>query len=171
MKKIVLLILLVIPAFIFAQTAKPKLKIIPDFALKAGSQDPKFGIEGDLITGVIFKEIYFIGLGGGYASNMGLGGAVYPLFIDGRINFSAKNFLNHFGLNVQKEAMMQVSEQTGITVNTNDPYKTGFLMRLSLSDNLINIPSFSLDVDFPYCISISLNCFLQFNMQCLKNTF
>ena len=132
MKVITLIVLLIIPVFVFAQESRTEIKIIPEFALKFGSQDPKVGIEGDLITGVILKNTYFLGLGGGYASDMGLGGAVYPLFIDGRIYFSPKNFLTHFGLSVQKETGMQVSAQTGITINTNDPYKTGLLLALSL---------------------------------------
>ncbi len=128
MKRIVLLILLVIPAFVFAQTTRPELKIIPEFAVKFGSQDPNLGIEADLISGIVFNDKFFAGLGGGYASNMGLGGPTYPLFFDGRIYFSAKNFLNNLGFNIKKEILMQVSLQNGITINTNYPYKTGLLI-------------------------------------------
>lgn len=128
MKKTFLLLVFIVPNVMFAQSVITGLKIIPEFAFKLGSQDPKLGIEADLITGLVFKDTYFVGLGGGYTSDMGLGGRTYPLFIDGRIYFSPDNFLKKLGFNIQRNVLMQVYIQNGMTINTNDPYKPGLLI-------------------------------------------
>jgi len=115
---------------------KTVLKFIPEVSLKIGSQQPKIGIETCLSAGILFNDIYFIGLGGGYTSDLGLGGKTFPLFLDGRIFFSASKVLNGTGFKIEKKLPVQFTFKQGININRNDPYKSGYILCSGLAYRL-----------------------------------
>lgn len=130
---------------ISAQELSTEIKIIPEISLKFGSQQPAVGGQFDAVVGILFNKKYFAGIGSGYTTNMGLGGGIVPLFLDGRYYFFLpENFLFRTKDN---ENNFMVDFQTGMTINNNSPYKTGFLLGLGLAYrfDFIKIKEF----DFP----------------------
>ena len=128
-----------------AQEISTAIKLIPEISLKFGSQQPAVGGQLDAVAGILFNEKYFAGIGSGYTTNMGMGGGTIPLFFDGRYYlFLPKSFLFRAKDN---ENNFLVDFQTGITINNNNPYKTGFLLGLGLAYrfDFIKIKQF----DFP----------------------
>jgi hypothetical protein len=128
-----------------AQEISTAIKLIPEISLKFGSQQPAVGGQLDAVAGILFNEKYFAGIGSGYTTNMGMGGGTIPLFFDGRYYlFLPKSFLFRAKDN---ENNFLVDFQTGMTINNNNPYKTGFLLGLGLAYrfDFIKIKQF----DFP----------------------
>jgi len=110
---------------ITAQTKTIDLKFIPQTSLKIGSQNPYIGAQLDLIAGVVFQNKYFVGLGGGYCTNMGMGGKTFPLYADARYFFSTnKKFL--FPSKDESNNLL-LEMQIGLSFNNNEPYKNGFI--------------------------------------------
>lgn len=111
---------------LYAQEESSKaIKIIPETSMKIGSQKPAVGAQFGLVAGLLLNEKYMIGVGAGYATNMGMGGAIYPLYIDGRFYFSTKKNLVFAGKDEVND--FQVEAQFGININNNKPYKTGLI--------------------------------------------
>ena len=122
---------------------------------KVGSQHPAVGGQFDLVAGLLFENKYFAGIGGGYCTNMGMGGATLPVYLDGRYYFSlpksiifpAKDEANDF----------QVEVQLGADINNNLPYKTGFLAACGFAYRFdfikiktFRFPSFYAGLNFEY---------------------
>ena len=99
--------------------------------MKIGSQQPAVGGQFDMVTGLLLENKFLVGLGGGYCTNMGMGGATYPLYLDGRFYFSTKKAF----LFTSRDATnnFQVEAQLGININNNKPYKTGFIAAFGLA--------------------------------------
>jgi len=133
MKKILSIFIILFIGFYSAKSQNSKLgiKFIPQASFKIGSQSPSVGGQFDLVIGALFNEKFQAGLGGGYCTNMGMGGSTVPLYADGRFYFSLpKSFLfasrdefNNFRLEAQ----------LGIDINNNLPYKNGFIAALGLA--------------------------------------
>jgi hypothetical protein len=100
------------------------IKIIPQASMKIGSQKPAVGGQFDLVVGYLINDKYQIGVGGGYCTNMGMGGATYPLYVDGRFYFSTKGFL--FASKDESNNFL-IEAQLGMDINNNKPYKSGFI--------------------------------------------
>ncbi len=138
-----------------AQETSPAIKIIPQMSMKIGSQQPAVGGQFDLVVGLVFHDKFFAGIGGGYTTNMGMGGATFPLYLDGRYYFSIpNNFL--FRLQDQ-ENNFQLDMQMGMSINNNDPFKTGFLAGIGLAYLFdfvkikeFNFPAFYLGFNIEY---------------------
>ncbi len=131
MKLIYSILILFIYSEISSQETSKAIKIIPEISMKIGSQQPAVGGQFNLVTGVLFKDKYFAGIGGGYATNMGLGGSTIPLFFDGRYYFSLpKSFLF---ASKDEENNFQVDVQVGMDINNNTPFKTGFLAGIGVA--------------------------------------
>ena len=138
-----------------AQDTTKAIKIIPEISMKIGSQQPAVGGQLNLIAGVLFNTKYFVGIGGGYTSNMGMGGSTIPLFFDGRYYFSLpKSFL--FAAK-DEENNFQVDVQVGMDINNNTPFKTGFLAGIGVAYRFdfikikeFNFPSFYAGLNIEY---------------------
>jgi hypothetical protein len=122
--------ILVILSFIFSyavssQTTNKAIKFIPQMSLKVGSQKPAIGGQFDLVAGILFNDKYLLGLGGGYCTNMGMGGKTFPLYADIRMFFSTKNKILFASKDVENN--FHIAVQLGMDINNNQPYKTGFL--------------------------------------------
>lgn len=131
MKLIYSILLLFIYSDISSQEQSKLIKIIPEMSMKIGSQQPAVGGQFDLVAGVLFNNKYFAGIGGGYATDMGMGGSTFPLFFDGRLYFSPqKSFLF---TSRDEENSFQVDLQIGMNINNNTPFKTGFLMGIGIA--------------------------------------
>jgi|GEM_PF-5816941 hypothetical protein len=116
---------------IYSQEKNLKLKFFPQISLKVGSQSPHIGAQFDLSAGILLKDKYFIGLGGGYATNMGMGGKTFPLYADFKYLFS---FKKSFLFKSKDEANNLLAEfQSGMSINSNDPYKTGFIASFGIA--------------------------------------
>ncbi len=127
MKNILLVLIasLLITNLIAQEESSKAFKIIPQASMKIGSQKPAIGGQFDLVIGYLINNKYQVGLGSGYCTNMGMGGATYPLYIDGRFYFSSrKSFLFASKDNLND---FQINAQLGIDINNNKPYKTGFI--------------------------------------------
>jgi len=114
-----------------SQTTIKALKFIPQTSLKIGSQKPAIGGQFDLVAGIMFNNKYMAGLGGGYCTNMGMGGKTVPLYADARMYFSTKR--NFILASKDKTNDFYVAAQVGIDINNNSPFKTGFLAACELA--------------------------------------
>lgn len=144
-KSIIALIFSLSVFVVSAQEMSTGIKVIPQMSLKFGSQKPAVGAQFDAVAGILFDKKYFAGIGGGYTTDMGMGGGTVPLFIDGRYYlYLPDNFLFR-SKDVQNNFMLDF--QAGMTINNNKPYKTGFLMGLGFAYrfDFIKIKEF----DFP----------------------
>ena len=109
----------------YGQENKEKaIKIIPQASMKIGSQKPAIGGQFDLAAGLLMDNKYLVGLGGGYCTNMGMGGETYPVYAHGRFYFSTKSL---FFASKDESNDFQLETQLGININNNKPFKTGFL--------------------------------------------
>lgn len=114
-----------------AQDSKLGIKFIPQVSFKIGSQSPSIGGQFDLVIGALINEKFQAGLGGGYCTNMGMGGSTVPLYADGRFYFSLpKSFLFS---STDESNDFRVEAQLGIDINNNVPYKTGFIAAFGLA--------------------------------------
>ena len=112
-------------------------------SFKIGSQQPAVGGQFNLLAGVLFNHKHFIGIGGGYATNMGMGGSTFPLYFDGRYYFSLPK--NIIFASKDEENNLQVDLQIGMDINNNTPFKTGFLAGIGIAYrfDFIKIKEFS----------------------------
>jgi hypothetical protein len=108
-----------------AQTKAISLKLIPGISMKFGSQNPHLGCQFDLSCGILLNDIFFCGIGSGYTTDMGWGGNTIPLFLDGKYFLSTNKTL--FFKKTDESNQFLVEVQTGISINNNQPYKTGFI--------------------------------------------
>ena len=154
--KILIIFLFIAYSFnVSAQTENIYIKLIPQTSLKIGSQTPKLGGQFDLVGGLLFQSKYFIGFGGGYASNMGMGGNTFPLYIDTKLYFSSNKILI---LASRDEVNNFLAEfQLGVLINNNLPYKTGFITSCGFAYRLdfiklgkFRFPAFYLGPNFEY---------------------
>ena len=108
-----------------AQFSDKDFKLIPDMSLKIGSQTPTVGTQFTLSAGIMQYENFFTGIGFGYASNMGMGGATFPLFLDARYYFNTKK--GFLFTQKDKQNNFQIDVQMGMSINPDKVWKTGFL--------------------------------------------
>jgi hypothetical protein len=155
---------------IFSQDNNLKLKFFPQMSLKVGSQTPHIGAQFDLSAGVLLKDKYFLGLGGGFATNMGMGGKTFPLYADARYLFSLKeNFL----FKSKDEANnLLVEIQTGMSINNNEPFKTGFIAACGIAYrfdfikiNTFKFPSFYVGPNLEYNSTSFIDEYRGYNIQ------
>ncbi len=156
MKLIYYTILILLLSFsVTAQETSKAIKIIPEMSFKIGSQQPAVGGQFDLVAGLLFNNKYFAGIGGGYVTDMGMGGSTIPLFLDGRYFFSLpKSFL--FATK-DEENNFQVDLQIGVDINNNTPFKTGFLAGIGIAYRFdfikvkeYNFPAFYIGLNLEY---------------------
>ena len=143
MKLIYSFLIFLIVFSVHAQEKSTAIKIIPEMSFKIGSQQPAVGGQFGLVTGALINNKYFAGIGGGYATNMGLGGSTFPLFFDGRYYFTfPKSFLF---ASKDEENNFQIDLQLGVDINNNLPFKTGFLAGIGFAYlfDFIKIKEFS----------------------------
>ena len=100
-------------------------------SLKFGSQKPSIGGQFDLVAGALINEKYLLGIGGGYCTNMGMGGKTFPLYADARMYFSLKKSL--LFASRDKENNFCIASQLGININNNLPFKTGFIAAFDIT--------------------------------------
>lgn len=145
---IILSIILIFFTFSAAQENSKAIKFIPQASFKIGSQMPAVGGQFDLVVGLLMQEKYLVGIGGGYCTNMGMGGHTIPLYADGRFYFSLPKSLLFASKDETND--FQVEAQLGIDINNNLPYKTGFLAAFGLAYrfDFIKIQSFKLPAFF-----------------------
>jgi len=126
------IVLIAFSVYTTAQNESEKaIKIIPQANFKIGSQQPAVGGQFDLVIGLLLDNKYQVGIGGGYCTNMGMGGETYPLYVDGRYYFSlSKNLL--FASKDESNDFL-VESQIGMNINNNTPYKTGFIATIGLA--------------------------------------
>ena len=117
---------------LFAQeTVEKSIKIIPQASMKIGSQQPAVGGQFDVVLGLLVENKYLLGIGGGFRTNMGVGGPTYPIYADGRFYFSTKKSFLFASKDETND--FQIETQLGIDINNNKPYKTGFIASLGLA--------------------------------------
>lgn len=125
---------------------------------KVGSQHPAIGYQFDLISSFCFKNRYSFGIGGGIASNMGMGGKTFPVFTDARISLHLKDPI--LFQNKDKINDFYIATKLGIDINKNMPFKTGFLASFDLAYKVdfiriknTNLPAFFTDIAIEYSSS------------------
>ncbi|MDF1548160.1 MAG: hypothetical protein P1P88_10090 [Bacteroidales bacterium] len=130
--------------FSSAQENSKAIKFIPQASFKIGSQTPAVGGQFDLVIGLLMQEKYLVGIGGGYCTNMGMGGTTIPLYADGRFYFSLPKSVLFASKDESND--FQVEAQLGMDINNNLPYKTGFLAAFGLAYrfDFIKIQTFKL---------------------------
>jgi len=127
-----LALFLTLNIYIKAQNESSKaIKIIPQASMKIGSQQPAIGGQFDLVIGFLLEEKYQVGIGGGYCTDMGMGGETYPLYADGRYYFSLQK--NLLFPTKDKTNDFHIESQIGLNINNNLPYKTGFIAAIGLA--------------------------------------
>jgi hypothetical protein len=120
-------------AFISYSQVNLKIKIIPEAAVKVGSQKPSAGIQACLNAGALFNDTWYAGIGGGFTSDLGLGGKTNPLYFDGRIFFSATKFIQILGFEQNDAIPMMFFLKLGISINKNEYYKNGYMLSAGLA--------------------------------------
>ena len=140
---------------ITAQTKSIALKFIPQTSLKIGSQNPHLGGQFDLVGGIVVENKYFVGLGGGYSTNMGMGGKTFPLFADAHFYFSTNKKILFPSTDDLNNLLLEM--QLGMLINQNPPYKTGFIMAFGfayrfdfLKIKKFQVPAFYLGPNIEY---------------------
>jgi hypothetical protein len=114
-----------------SQPYSKAIKLIPQVSLKIGSQKPAIGGQFDLVAGLLLNNKYSLGIGGGYCTNMGMGGKTFPLYADVRLFFPLKKKI----LFASKDEINEfyIASQLGLNINSNQPFKTGFLAAFDLA--------------------------------------
>jgi hypothetical protein len=125
------LIILLFSNTISSQTNNKAIKFIPQMSLKIGSQKPAIGGQFDLIAGLLLKEKYLVGIGGGYCTNMGMGGKTFPLYADARMYFASKKSI--LFARKDEDNNYCIASQIGININNNLPFKTGFIAAFDIT--------------------------------------
>ncbi|MFN8255170.1 MAG: hypothetical protein U0W24_05740 [Bacteroidales bacterium] len=138
-----------------AQTKEIYLKLIPGVSMKFGSQNPHLGCQFDLSCGILLNNNFFCGIGSGYTTDMGWGGNTIPLYLDGKYFFSSDKTLLFKKSDELNQFLVEV--QTGISINNNEPYKTGFIASGGIAYRFdflkiktINIPDFYLGLGLEF---------------------
>jgi hypothetical protein len=155
MKELIILLLCIYSFNIYSQNKEKALKFFPQTTLKIGSQTPHIGCQLDIAAGVLLKDKYFLGIGGGYSSNMGMGGKTFPLYADCRYFFASKENILFKSKDDINDLMAEI--QLGMSINNNEPYKTGFIAACGIAYrfdfikiNKFNFPSFYLGPNIEY---------------------
>lgn len=155
MRQSILLIFVLFVISAEAQIYKRPLKLIPEINLKVGSQQPAVGGQFGLVSGFMLNEQLLAGIGFAYATNMGMGGETFPLYLDGRYYFHSKNNFLFRSKDTQND--FQIDVQMGIDINPDRVFKTGFLAGIGfaykfdfLSINDFKMPSFYLGLNVEY---------------------
>ena len=131
MKLFYIILFLIISAGVNAQLADKPIKLIPEVNLKIGSQTPAIGGQFTLTGGLMLNEYFFAGIGGGFATDMGMGGNTFPLYFDGRFYFKPKNSFLFKSKDVENN--FQIDFQFGADINPDKVYKTGILAGIGFS--------------------------------------
>ncbi len=155
MKIIHLFLVFFVSLSLNAQETNTAIKIIPEMSMKIGSQKPAIGGQFDLVLGTLVNNKFFVGIGGGYTTDMGMGGSTVPLFFDGRYYFSLpKSFLF---ASKDEENNFQIDLQIGMDINNNTPFKTGFIAGIGLAYRFdfikikeLNFPAFYAGLNLEY---------------------
>ncbi len=139
-----------------AQILNKPIKLIPEMSLKIGSQQPAVGGQFGLVSGFMFTEQFFAGFGFAYATNMGMGGGTFPLYLDGRYYFHPKN--NFLFKSKDTQNNFQIDAQMGIDINPDKVFKTGFLAGIGFSYkfDFLQINDFKVP-DFYFGLNIEYN--------------
>jgi hypothetical protein len=113
------------------QTKGKAIKFIPQMSFKIGSQTPAVGGQFDLVAALLLNNKYSLGIGGGYCTNMGMGGKTFPLYADLRMFFPLKKKI----LFARKDEINEfyIASQIGLNINSNKPFKTGFLAAFDMA--------------------------------------
>ena len=153
----ILITLLLFLNFIIAQAQLPDkaIKIIPEISLKIGSQQPAVGGQFTLTAGMMFNDYLYVGIGGGYASDMGMGGSTFPLYADGRFYFHPKK--SFLFTNKDNQNDFQIDVQLGMDINPDEVFKTGFLAGIGFAYRFdflkikdVKIPAFYFGCNIEY---------------------
>jgi len=152
MRTSLIILLLICTSAISSQSASKAIKFVPQMSLKIGSQNPTLGGQFDLVTGILFNDRYLVGIGGGYCTNMGMGGGTFPIYTNARYFFSTKSFIFN---KIDTENNFLTGIQIGVDVNNNQPFKTGFLAEIEFAYRLdfIKIKEFKMP---PFYAGISI---------------
>ena len=138
-----------------AQLKEKPVKLIPEIGLKIGSQQPTIGGQFGLVSGFMLTEQFFAGIGFAYATNMGMGGGTFPLYLDGRYYFHTKN--NFLFKSKDTQNNFQIDVQMGADINPDKVFKTGFLAGIGFAYkfdflylNDFKFPDFYLGLNIEY---------------------
>ncbi len=155
MRVLILFASLIIVLNTNAQIKNKPVKLIPEISLKVGSQRPAVGGQIGLVSGFMFTEQIFAGIGFAYAGNMGMGGATFPIYFDGRYYFHPKTNFLFKSIDTQND--FQIDVQMGIDINPDKVFKTGFIAGIGfaykfdfLSINDFKIPAFYFGLNIEY---------------------
>jgi hypothetical protein len=130
-KVIIFFITSFISVGLLSQQTTKEIKFIPQAYLKIGSQTPAIGGQFDLVAALLLNSKYSLGIGGGYCTNMGMGGKTFPLYADLRLFFPLKKKI----LFASKDEINEfyIASQIGVNINKNIPFKSGFLAAFDIA--------------------------------------
>ncbi|MCF6243264.1 MAG: hypothetical protein L3J74_18245 [Bacteroidales bacterium] len=155
MRLTIFLIFLLIIHNADAQIADKPIKLIPEISLKTGSQQPAVGGQFALVSGIMLTEQFFTGIGFAYATNMGMGGTTFPLYLDARYYFHPKTDFLFKSKDTQND--FQIDVQMGVGINPDRVFKTGFIAGIGfaykfdfLKINDFKLPDFYLGLNIEY---------------------